>query len=386
MFKRITKLPSSNSFFLFGARGTGKSTLLHAHFPEDSTAWFDLLDLDVEARLASRPQSFSEELRTLEKQKKLRWVVIDEIQKIPPLLDVVHSEIERKRFRFALTGSSSRKLKRGKANLLAGRAFTRILHPLTHRELGSVFDLHSVLKWGSLPRIFSLSECDRFDFLKAYAQTYLKEEIQAEQLIRKIPPFRNFLEVCAQTAGQIVNHSKIARDIASDPVSVHGYFEILEETYFGFLLKPYHRSIRKRQRTNPKFYFFDSGIQRALARTLKIPLDPRTTEFGLLFEQFLICEINRLQDYAQMDWELSYLRTKDDAEIDLIIDRPGSKSALVEIKSSSKITPEALKHLLSLKKEFTHPECFCLSLDPVERVIDGISCLPWNKGIQELGL
>ncbi len=390
MFDRLLNLPLSNSFFLFGARGTGKTTLLKAKIQTQPNLWIDLLHLDQEARFQSRPMALIELLDAAASQYPSKippWVIIDEIQKLPTLLDIVHLEIEKGRFLFALTGSSARKLKRGAANLLAGRAFTYSLFPLTYRELGAHFHLDSILSWGSLPKVLSYhSNEDRADFLRTYANTYLKEEIQSEQIIRKVAPFRAFLEVAAQCAGKILNFSKIARDISSDPVSVQSYFEILEDTLLGFQLKPFHQSLRKRQRTHPKFYLFDLGVQRALSRSLTIPLKPHTYEYGNIFEQFIISEIIRLSSYLKKDWDFSYLRTKDDAEIDLIIDRPGMPYALLEIKSTDRIDELSLTTLIAFSKDLPHSQAYCLSLDPLPRKIRGVFCLPWQQGLEEIGL
>jgi len=386
MIHRMINISKSNSFFLFGARGTGKSTFLNHTFDKNKTVWINLLNLDEEARLQNRPMSLADQLAQIPPHSPIQWVIIDEVQKLPPLLDVVHQEIEKGRFLFALTGSSARKLKRGAANLLAGRAFTFALYPLTHRELGSQFDLNSVLTWGSLPKVFSLTESDRSDYLRTYVNTYLKEEIQAEQIVRKIAPFRAFLDVAAQCNGKILNYSQIARDISSDPVSVQSYFEILEDTLLGVQLKPFHHSIRKRQRKNPKFYLFDLGVQRALTRSLSVPLSPQTYSYGNAFEHFVITEIFRLNSYLKKDWEFSYVRTKDDAEIDLIIDRPGLPIALIEIKSTKRIDETSLSTLVAFSKDFKNSEAFCLSLDPIAQKIRGVTCLPWNQGLEQIGL
>lgn len=387
MIDRIFNYSKSNSFFLFGARGTGKSTLLKQRLLPETTIWIDLLNTDSERRFQARPMELADQLEQEASNRKLKWVVIDEIQKIPQLLDVVHREIERGRFLFALTGSSARKLRRGAANLLAGRAFTYFLFPFTHLEIGTRFDLDFTLRWGSLPKTLSLESDDqRADYLRSYADNYLKEEIVAEQLVRKVQPFRAFLEVAAQCSGTIVNYSKIARDISSDPVSVQSYFEILEDTLLGFQLKPFHLSVRKRQRKNPKFYLFDLGVQHALSRRLTVPVTPQTSEYGRAFEQFLITEIHRLNIYLKKDWALSYLRTKDDAEIDLILDRPGMPPALVEIKSSRQVDESAVATVARFQRDMKKSEAFCLSLDPVAKKINGVSCLPWRKGLGELGL
>ncbi len=386
MYTRSLNPSELNSFFLFGARGTGKTTFLGHSFlaQKQDVLWIDLLNPKEGAEFARDPSSL---LSRLEMRPKGSWVVIDEVQKVPALLDIVHSAIEDKGLLFALTGSSSRKLKHGGANLLAGRAFVYNLYPLTHRELGDDFKLNDALSWGTLPKYYQFTSAqDRIEYLDAYALTYLREEVIAEQLVRKLQPFRLFLEVAAQASGTIVNYSKIARDIGSDPVSVKSYFEILEDTLLGFHLSPFHESVRKRQRQAPKFYFFDVGVKRALERTLDLPVTPQTFSYGVHFEHWLITEIIRLASYQRKHWAFSYLQTKDGAEIDLIIDRPGMPKALIEIKSAERIDPQAPAKLARLAKDFDKQQSFCLSQDPHEKRIEGVDCLHWSKGIEALGL
>jgi predicted AAA+ superfamily ATPase len=385
MFKRSIKLSKTNSFFLFGARGTGKTRLLGERFSADTDESFNLLDPDLFQELSLHPSTFENRLRRL--PKSTRWILIDEVQKVPLLLDIVHKEIERGRFLFAMTGSSARKLKRGAANLLAGRAFVYHLFPLTSRELGDRFDLSDALRWGTLPKIYShKSNNDKRDYLRGYTHTYLQEEITQEQIIRKLDPFRRFLAVAAQTSGQIVNFSKIARDCGSTTASVMSYFQILEDTLIGAILEPFHESIRKRQRENPKFYFFDTGVLRALQNTLTRSVDPGTYEYGALFEHFIIGEIFRLSEYARNDYRFTYLRTQDGAEIDLIIERPGRTRALIEVKSASRITPEDIRSLKRLRPDIPNSEAFCFSMDPYPQILDGVHCLPWAQGLKEIGL
>jgi predicted AAA+ superfamily ATPase len=227
---------------------------------------------------------------------------------------------------------------------------------------------------------------DKQDYLRTYTQTYLKEEITAEQVVRRLDPFRRFLFVAAQMSGKIVNFSKIAREVGTSAATVQTYFQILEDTLVGFLLEPFHESIRKRQRESPKFYFFDTGVQRALNRTLTVELQAHTYAFGLAFEHFVINEVNRLQSYGKRDYQLSYLRTKDGVEIDLIIERPGLKRALVEIKSTERVTEDDVRALQQLAGDISNSEAFCLSLDPVHKKIGVATCLPWQSGLEELGL
>ncbi|MEK7790598.1 MAG: DUF4143 domain-containing protein, partial [Deltaproteobacteria bacterium] len=226
----------------------------------------------------------------------------------------------------------------------------------------------------------------KHDYLTSYAQTYLKEEIWAEHIIRKLDPFRRFLEIAAQANGEIINFTNIARDVGSDTKTVQSYFQILEDTLIGFMLEPHHRSIRKQQRTNPKFYFFDTGIQRALARQLPVKLLPNTYAFGKAFEHFLIIEIDRLNQYFKKDYRLSYLRTKDNAEINLIIERPGEPTALIEIKSNDHIDERDSRTLERFLKDFKNAEAFIFSRDPHKKKIGNILAIPWREGLKELGL
>ncbi len=385
MFTRVIKPSLNSSFFLFGPRGSGKTHFIKNYFPESEAFYLDLLDPDAQQNLVLRPRGLTERLAAL--SPKVQWVIIDEIQKIPSLLDVVHQQIERKRFKFALTGSSARKLRRGAANLLAGRAFLYHLFPLSSREIGEDFSLEKALQWGTLPRLFSLPEKqDKIDYLRGYAHVYLQEEIMQEQIVRRLEPFRRFLQIAAQMSGQIVNFSKIARDCQTTVPSAQTYFQILEDTLVGFFLEPFHESVRKRQRESPKFYFRDLGISRALAGVLSVDVLPQTSEFGAAFENFLINEILRLADYQRKEWRFSYLRTKDGVEADMIIERPGLKRAVIEIKSSERIVSEDLRGLRLLAPDISHSEAFCLSRDPNAKKIDGIHCLPWTRGLIELGL
>ena len=383
LYKRTFKPDLNHSFFLFGARGTGKSTLLRNAFKNTPSLYIDLLDQDTEEQYALNPQLFYDQLNLLKKKEpQKKWVIVDEIQKNSKLLNLVHKLIEEKHFKFALTGSSARKLKRGHANLLAGRAFVFNLFPLTHYELSSAFDLNEYLTWGGLPKIYDLSVQDKSRYLKSYAQTYLKEEILEEQLVRKLTPFRHFLEVAAQSGSKIINYSKIANDVGVESPTVQSYFEILEDTHLGFLLQPYHESLRKRQRKNPKFYFFDVGVQRALAKNLDRIVKPGNFEYGDLFESFIIQEIHSSIHYQEKEWSLSYLKTKDDLEIDLIIERPGLPKVFIEIKSTDKIQNERFQGLQKILKTQSHFEAYVLSNDKKEFVRDGLIYLPWKKALK----
>lgn len=386
MFKRIVKISKTHSFFLFGARATGKTTFLRSQLGGPGTLYVDLLAPEVDERLAQHPSALE---NMIQAHPNTKWVLIDEIQRNPKLLDVVHRLSANKKIKFALTGSSARKLKRGAANLLAGRAFKYACHPLTHTEIGEAFNLSDVLHYGSLPEILSLPVAEKREYLRAYVETYFKEEIVAEQIVRKLRPFKNFLSVAGQMNGKILNINRIATDVGVDHTTVQTYFEILEETLVGFMLEPFHESIRKRQRKASKFYFFDVGVARALTRVLENELTASSYEYGDAYEHFVILELQRLASYSKPDWTFNFLSTKDDAEIDLIVTRPGMPRALIEIKSTdniSKLSPSMLNTYQALVQDFPRSEAYLFSQDPLEQKLGKIWCLPWQKGLREIGL
>lgn len=375
MISRLIKPLKSNSFFIFGARGTGKTTFLEAHLPR-STLRIDLLDDETFDRYLSQPKLIEE----LSKSKKYEWIAIDEIQRLPKLLNSVHRMIEKEKQKFALTGSSSRKLKRGGANLLAGRAFIHTLFPFTTVELGDRVSLQDLLHWGSLPKTVELSTVEeKRAYLRSYCLTYIKEEIIAEQIVRKLEPFREFLTVAAQSSGKIINYSSIARDVGAQVPTVQTYFQILEETYIGFILPHFHRSIRKSQLSAPKFYFFDNGVKKALEASLDSAPVEGTYQFGDLFEAFIIQEIHRLNQYYEKDFRLSYFRTKNDAEIDLILTARG-KDILIEIKSATRVDEIVVNKLARLREGFkSGTQAYFLSRDTQDRQIAGVECMEWKK-------
>ena len=385
MFRRLLQTTRRSSFFLFGARGTGKTTYIRDAFDPDTSLYLDLLDPEIEDLYRRIPSRLEQQVRAL--PGSVEWILIDEVQRAPHLLDVAHRLIESTGKRFVLTGSSGRKLRRGASNLLAGRAFVHNLYPLTVPELQDTFDLDDALRWGTLPRIYSLdADEDRQAYLRAYALTYLKEEIVAEQIVRRLDPFRRFLEVAAQSNGAIVNYTNIARDVGADPKTIITYFSILEDTLVGFLLPAFHRSIRKQQRSNPKFYFFDTGVKRALDRTLDVPLNPGTYEYGKAFEHFVITQIVHLSQYRYPDWRFSYLQTGAGVEIDLVIERPGLPTAIIEIKSSECVDERDTRNLARFTGDFPEPLALCISRDPTRMHIDDILCVPWRNALVELKL
>lgn len=383
MIKRLVKLSESQSFFLFGPRGSGKSTLLKNQFNKSEVLWIDLLSQRTEFELSRDP----DHLLDIWKIKKPKWIIIDEVQKIPRLLDVVHRGIEEHKIRFALTGSSARKLKRGGANLLAGRAIEKQVFPFCSFELAEQFDLHKSLEIGLLPKLWDeteLSKNDQTDFLFSYVNTYLKEEIAAEQLVRSLDPFRRFLNAAAQSNSKIVNYSKIERDAGVSQHQASRHFEILVDTLIGFYLEPFNHSPRKRKTQHSKFYFFDTGVVRALQNRAGEILTESSYEYGDLFETFIINEFIKLRSGLNLKWNFSYLRTHGDQEIDLIVEKPKGLPLLIEIKSASRIEKNDVKSFHRLAKDIKHSQAYWLSNSTAEYEIDGVRCLHWQKGLQEI--
>ncbi len=342
--------------------------------------WIDLLDPELEERFLRQPRLFYDQVKG---SSDIDWVVVDEVQKCPSLLNYVHKLIEEAGLKFALTGSSARKLRRGAANLLAGRALLNEMYPLTALELGDSFQLMDVLHWGSLPGLFSFgTDEERKAYLSAYAHTYLKEEIFAEQLVRQMIPFRRFLEVSAQCHGTQLSYRKLGRELELDGKTVQSYFEILEDTLVGFLLYPHHSSLRKSLSRPPKFYFFDLGVQRALARTLDSRLARRTSAFGEAFESFVILELRRHNSYSRKDYAMEYF-SDGKKEIDLILSS-GRERIAVEIKSTEQLRDPEIAAFGKLADSIEASRKLLISQDRIERSHLGVECLTWPSAIELL--
>ncbi|HMO18594.1 MAG TPA: ATP-binding protein [Oligoflexia bacterium] len=383
MFRRSLNPLKSNSFLLFGARGVGKSTLISELLKEENFLEIDLLNPLV---FEQATLGFAELVARIESAvKEKKWIFIDEVQRYPKLLDVAQSFIDKEKARFVLSGSSARKLKRGSANLLAGRAYNYSIFPLTYKELDKDFDLNTYLSYGGLPHIWNIKDKrERITYLRSYVATYLKEEIAEEQIIRKLEPFSRFLQVAAQSSGKILNYSKISKDVGVSDQTVKTYFQILEDTLVGFILPAYDSSIRKSARKAPKFYYFDTGVLRALWRTVDQTLEESNYQYGNLFEHFIINQIKNEFLYLEKDYSYSYYRTFEDEEIDLVIERPGKPHILIEIKSANKIKIEHTKTIKKLSEKFNLPQCFILSKDPEKKLFDSITCVHWEDGIKEI--
>lgn len=336
----------------------------------------DLLAHDVFRHHSQDPGAFRREAVERIVQRGVRTIFIDEIQRVPDLLNEVHSLIEEHRIRFIMTGSSARKLKRGGANLLAGRAALRRLHPLTLAEHGSRFDLDRTLRLGSLPRVVTSSETDALDVLRTYGSTYLREEIQAEAIVRNLGGFGRFLDVAAAQCGEILNYSSVARDAAIATRTVREYFQVLEDTLIGVRLDPWRRSERSRLVGHPRFYLFDTGVTNALSRRLNSELDPSVR--GRLFEQWVILECIRWIDYTQSESRLFYWRTKDGSEVDLLVERHGEIRMAVEIKAKRRIVGADLTGLRSFAREHSEVPLFVAAEVPEPFRLESVEVLPYR--------
>lgn len=370
MYKRTLNLKSAlkeKSHFLFGPRATGKSSLIKEQLKTAQV--FDLLDSDTYDRFLRRPKALSEEIDN-------KLVVIDEIQKLPRLLDEVHRLIETKKIKFLLTGSSARKLKSGGANLLAGRARSLQMHPLTMKEITD-FDLLKYVTIGGLPIIYQ-SKKPELD-LKEYVQTYLKEEIQAEALVRNIDHFARFLDSFGALSGTELNYQKIADDAGVPVRTVASYVEILKDTLIAFELTPFTKTIKRKSVSKSKIFMFDVGIANFMKGITSINL--KSENFGNSFEHFCLQEIRSSISYQQKNLPMSYWRsTTGDFEVDCIL----GKEMAIEIKSSDRFQEKYLKGLRAFKEEGLVKRHILISCDPVKRIVDGIEVIPFTQFFKDL--
>jgi len=370
MFKRSLALPEPGveTFFLWGPRQTGKSTLLREAYGPGR--WVDLLKAEEFRRYLARPELLRQELEA-DPPAPGEQIVIDEVQKVPALLDEVHWLLENRGLHFALCGSSSRKVKRGAANLLGGRALRYELHGLTAGELGREFDLDRLLEHGYLPRIYEASRPKRL--LDAYVADYLKEEVAAEGLVRNLPTFSNFLDVASLSDGQLVNFSNIARECGVSSPTAKSHFQILEDTRLGRWLPAYRKRPKRRVIGAPKFYFADVGVVNRLAR--RGELIAGSEAYGKAFENWVFHELSAFVSYRGFDGGLSYWRLASGIEVDFVL---GDMQAAIEAKSSEGITRDHLRGLRSLVED--HPRVarrIVVCREPRARTTeDGIEILP----------
>lgn len=346
-YKRELQIPK-RSFFLFGPRGTGKSTWLKECYKPDLC--INLLKSSEYLELSADPGSIAAKINALPNKSR---VVIDEIQKLPQLLDEVHSLIfERENeIQFALTGSSARKLKKNKANLLAGRALRHDFWGLNSFELGSDFDIEHAMSFGSLPAVINLkSKNEKIDYLMSYVETYLKEEIQEEAAVRNLSSYHRFLKHAALMNAQVLNLNNISKEASVARSTLDGYFNIVDETLLGRFVAPIHLKAKVKEVATPKFYFFDCGVVRALRNELSETISE--TEKGFLLETVFLNEILSLSSYRGQYWEVYYWGTPSKNEVDFIITK-GKKKIAIEIKSATKWREEfhkTIAELLDAKK------------------------------------
>lgn len=375
MYNRIADLSitDEDSVFVFGARQTGKSTLLMERYP--NAVWYDLLDGKTLERLSRNPSIFGQELDILPDNS---LVVIDEIHLLPELLNEVHRLMVRKNLRFVLCGSSARKLKRKGVNTLGGRAIPIKLFPLVSSEIPD-FDILKAVNQGLLPRHYIASPEVAWRRMQAYIGVYLKEEIKAESLVRNLQTFNRFMEVAALTNGEMVNYSNIANDCGIDSKTVKEYFAILEETLVGYMIPAYQKVVKRKLRQSPKFYYFDVCIPNYLLG--RKSLVPGSADFGHAFEHLIIQELVAYLSYRNKESALSYWHTYSEYEVDAIL---GDAQVAIEIKSSTQVQLRQLSGLRAFKEEHPESRLIVVSLDAQPRLLNDIEVYPATTFLQKL--
>ncbi len=363
----LKALLMKSSYFLFGPRSVGKSFLIKAQLPEAQV--FALLNDDVYEELRRRPQSLGEQIKNSSK-----IVVIDEIQKLPKLLDEVHLLIENRKIRFLLTGSSDRKLKREGANLLGGRAREAHLYPLIYNEIDD-FDLIKYLNVGGIPRMY-LSQ-DPIEDLKSYGRIYLAEEIKMEAAVRNYDRFVRFLETMALANGQEINYQSLSSDSGVPARTIEGHIEILKDTLIGFELLPFQKTIKRKATTKSKFYFFDCGVANYFSQ--RLPLRESHSDIGVCFEQFIIQEVRAYLSYSRKDKNLTYWRTRGH-EVDLIV----GKDLALEVKFSKEFKSEFLSGLRALREEKLIKKFIVVGRFSKTGISDGIPYMNYQEFLQDL--
>lgn len=374
MLDRLLKLNEihTDSLFLWGPRQTGKSTLLKTLFPD--APYYDMLKSDVFSVYKLRPSQLRQECMMLDEGAV---VIIDEVQKIPPLLDEVHWLIVNKGINFVLCGSSARKLKRSGANLLGGRALRKVLHPLVSAEIPD-FNIDKAVNHGTLPRHYLIDNPKKR--LQSYIGDYLQQEIIAEALVRNLDSFTRFMEVAALSDSEMVNYSKIAADCGISSKTVKEYFSILEETLVGMFVPAFTKVIKRKVQIAPKFYYFDIGIVNILLQRGK--LERGTAEYGHAFEHLIIQELVAYLDYSESDKKLTFWHTLNNAyEVDAVI---GNAEVAIEIKSSANVVSAHLKGLKAFQEEYPQCKLVVVSLEERPRLFNGVEVWPAKDFLSRL--
>ena len=376
---RVLALPdlAKHSVFLWGPRRTGKTYWIRQHLAEAPV--IDLLQTDVFAEYASRPSLLRERFSSPSATGRRGPIVIDEVQKLPALLDEVHWLIENRKATFLLTGSSARKLRRGHANLLAGRARRREMRPLCFPEIDSL-DLERIVHSGLLPPHF-LSD-DPSDDIRSYVNDYLREEIVSEGLAVSLPAFTDFLRVAALTSSELLNYTNVAREVGVSAKVVRGYFDLLEDTMLGYRVAPWTKSPNRRMIQTPKFYLFDVGIANHLARRRPATGTP---EFGKSVEQLVLMELQAFRSYRSQDLEIRYWRTSTGQEVDFVLN---DLEVAIEVKASARVPDVALKHLSAVADDARVRHRIVVNLERQPREVDDrhgtIRLLPLQTFLEDL--
>jgi len=375
-------LPPRQSAFLWGARKTGKSTLLRMAFPQSLT--YDFLKTDLALAFGARPALLREQLLARPAADLSPPIILDEVQKVPGVLDEVHWLIEHRGFRFILCGSSARKLKRGRANLLGGRAWRFEMYPLVTAEFPAAngpqgtFDLLRALNHGLLPAHYLSSHPRRS--LEAYVRDYLKEEVFDEGLTRNVPAFSRFFEAVGYTHGELINYANIARDCGVDAKTVKEYFQILCDTLLGRLVSPYKKRQERRVISKaPKFYFFDVGVAGAL--TKRQIAEPRGEQFGRALEHLVFMELAAHASYRELGYDICFWRMKGGAEVDFVL---GQGEVAIEVKGTSRVDDRDLRSLALFRETHRPRLSIVVCNEPAERVVNDIRILPWQRFFDEL--
>ncbi|OFZ47642.1 MAG: hypothetical protein A2381_09500 [Bdellovibrionales bacterium RIFOXYB1_FULL_37_110] len=364
----IQEILKRKSVLLLGPRRTGKSYFLTHQLKPDR--YYNLLEADTFRKISANPEFIRHSLK-----KTDHMVAIDEIQKLPSLMDEVHAMIESTKTRFILTGSSARKLSKNYTSLMAGRAKRVHFHPLTFEELPK-YDLQKRLLYGSLPSVVTSN--DPWDELRDYTGLYLQEEIMAEAFVRKIENFSRFLEFAGLNSGQILNFEKLGRDAQVPARTIREYYSLLEDTLLGKNLLPFEKKGKRKAISSSKFYFFDTGILNALVG--RKTLHEKGEEFGNLFEHFIFNELESYRDYYSQDCSFSFWRLEKECEVDFII----NNEIALEVKSSNHIHKDHLKSLMSFSDDFKVKRKIIVSRDPDKRTIDQIELIPYQDFLTDL--
>jgi len=379
MYERILKfsLPKKQSAFLWGPRKTGKTTYLKNKFPK--SIYFDFLKTDLYLDFIKKPFLLRESLLAREKQALQHPVILDEVQKVPQILDEVHWLIENKKINFILCGSSARKLKKGGANLLGGRAWRFELHPLVYPEIKD-FNLLKLLKQGAIPAHYQQDEKQAFRSLHAYVQDYLKEEVFAEGLVRNIPAFSRFFDAVPYSYGEMVNYANIARDCSIDAKTVKEYFRILTDTLLASLIEPFKkRQSRQVISKAPKFYLFDTGVAGFLNK--RHIEEMRGESFGRAFEHFIFNEINAYGSYSGKEFQINYWRTKTGLEVDFIL---GQGEVAVEVKAAGEVVASQMRPIKAFIEEHAPKKAIIVCNGKYERLNGKIRIMPWRTFLSAL--